>query len=185
MSLPTTRAELITAMDQGLEPRFLFFWGHTPPKGGPELGRWVYSQWYPSPFEVDGDRYPAAEHYMMAEKARLFGDEAIREQILAAATPGEAKKLGRQVRDFDEATWEAHRFEIVIAASMAKYSQNPELLGYLVDSGERVLVEAAPRDRVWGIGLGGQNPAALDPRQWRGENLLGFALMVARERLRG
>jgi ribA/ribD-fused uncharacterized protein len=193
-TLPSSRGELLAAIAAGYTPKYLFFWGHTPkqqaarkglsPQDKDALGSWIFSQWYPSPFEVDGQHYPAAEHFMMAEKARLFGDSATREQILAAAHVAEAKALGRKVRPFDEPTWEAQRFAIVVAASLAKYSQNPDLGAYLDHTGDRVLVEAAPRDRIWGIGLGAQNPAARDPARWRGLNLLGFALMVARERLR-
>lgn len=179
----SSRGELIAAIADGYSPTYLFFWGHTPKTPG-ALGPWIFSQWYPSSFEVEGVRYPAAEHFMMAEKARLFGDTAAREQILAAEHVAEAKQLGRKVRPFDEPTWEAERFAIVVAASMAKYGQNPALGAYLEQTGDRVLVEAAPRDRIWGIGLGAQNPAASDPTRWRGLNLLGFALMVARERLR-
>lgn len=181
--LPASRGELIAAIAEGYAPKYLFFWGHTPKEPG-ALGPWIFSQWYPSPFEVEGVRYPAAEHFMMAEKARLFGDAETRRQILAAEHVAEAKALGRKVQPFDEPTWEAHRFEIVVAASLAKYGQNPEFGAYLEQTGDRVLVEAAPRDRIWGIGLGAKNPAASDPTRWRGLNLLGFALMVARERLR-
>jgi ribA/ribD-fused uncharacterized protein len=177
------RADLIAALARGQSVKYLFFWGHTP--RGNELGPWCFSQWWPSPFEVDGVQYPAAEHYMMAEKARLFGDDATCARILETTEPALAKKLGRKVRPFDEPTWEAHRFEIVVRASIAKFGQNPELGNYLSKTGRRVLVEASPRDRVWGIGLAASDPRAEDPSQWRGLNLLGFALMSARDALGG
>jgi len=117
---------------------------------------------------------------MMAEKARLFGDGEAREKIVAAASPAAAKKLGRGVRGFHEQRWARARFDIVVAASRAKFGQNPELAEFLVGTKNRVLVEASPVDRIWGIGLAATNGAAMNPEKWRGLNLLGFALMVAR-----
>src|SRR5262245_11749210 len=91
---------------------FVFFWGHRASSRG-EPGESCFSQWFPAPFEVDGVRYASAEHWMMAEKARLFGDHEALDRILSSASPGAAKALGAQVRKFDETRWQAHRFEIV------------------------------------------------------------------------
>ncbi|MFD2352846.1 NADAR family protein [Nonomuraea ferruginea] len=120
---------------------------------------------------------------MMAHKALLFGDEVAAEKILAAAHPGEAKKLGRAVGGFDEETWAAHRYEIVVRGNLAKFGQHAELKEFLLTTGGRVLVEASPLDRVWGIGLAADDPAAASPATWRGLNLLGFALMDVRDAL--
>jgi ribA/ribD-fused uncharacterized protein len=173
--------ELRAAIEHGQRFEFTFFYGHAA-RSGP-VGTECFSQWYPSPFTVDGHRYPTAEHFMMAEKARLFGDDATRLEILAAATPAEAKALGRRVRGFHDTTWEAHRLAIVVAGNLAKFGRHPELAEVLRATGERVLVEASPRDRIWGIGLGVRHPDAHDPGAWRGQNLLGFALMDIRARL--
>jgi len=124
--------------------------------------------------------YPTAEHFMMAEKARLFGDDEARARILKAGSPAAAKKLGRTVRGFTEAAWARARFDIVVAGSRAKFGQNADLAAFLAATGDRVLVEASPVDRIWGIGLAATSPAATQPEKWRGLNLLGFALMVAR-----
>jgi ribA/ribD-fused uncharacterized protein len=175
--------ELLEAERSGRRPKFLFFWGHTPPPSG-EIGAHVLSQWYLHDFEIAGVRYASAEHYMMAEKARLFADDEVLEEILTAATPREAKALGRRVRDFDNSAWEVHRSDIVTRASVGKFGSNEELRSYLVGTGNRVLVEASPRDRIWGIGMGKDNPAAEQPSGWKGLNLLGFALMRARAELR-
>lgn len=179
-----SREELIAAMqaDGGTIPRWLMFWGHTPKAEG-EPGPHFLSQWWPCRFTVDGVEYASAEHFMMAAKARLFGDETSLAKILAAATPAEAKNLGRLVEGFDEATWNAARFEAVVIGNVAKFGQDPAMRGYLLGTGARVLVEASPRDRIWGIGLSSSHPDAADPRRWRGQNLLGFALAEARERL--
>lgn len=120
---------------------------------------------------------------MMAEKARLFGDSEAREKILGAPSPAAAKKLGRTVRGFHQQRWAKARFDIVVAGSTAKFGQNPTLAAFLVGTRDRVLVEASPTDRIWGIGLAATNAAAERPEDWRGLNLLGFALMEARRRL--
>ncbi|MET9275372.1 NADAR family protein [Kribbella sp. NPDC003557] len=168
----------------GERVKFLYFWGHQPQRDG-SIGPGCLSQWWPAEFTVDGVRYPSAEHYMMTEKARLFGDLAAVDRILAARTPAEAKNLGREVRGFDGEAWEAARFGIVVAGSTAKFGQDPALRSYLLNTGRRVLVEASPLDRVWGIGLAADDPRAADPAGWRGLNLLGFALMEARASLSG
>jgi hypothetical protein len=173
---------LCAAVEAGLAPKFLFFWGHTP-EAGAALGKECLSQWYPAPFVLAEQRYATAEHYMMAEKARLFGDEGTASRIMASKHPAEVKKLGREVRDFDEGLWRERRFEIVAAGSFGKFSQNAELRAFLSTTGDRVLVEASPTDRVWGIGLVAADSRAKDPSAWRGLNLLGFALMHARARL--
>lgn len=181
-TLARTREQLIAAMDAGASPKWLMFWGHQPEPDG-SVGKGTLSQWWPCSFTVDGVDYASAEHWMMAGKARLFDDEQALAQILAAPTPAEAKDLGRLVRGYDDDAWCAARFEIVVAGNVAKFGQDQALRAYLLDTAQRVLVEASPRDRIWGIGLGAGNERATDPRQWRGGNLLGFALMEARSRL--
>ncbi|MFC7218825.1 NADAR family protein [Streptomyces polyrhachis] len=177
-----TREDLAALVAAGARPKWLMFWGHRPQPDG-SIGPGALSQWWPSPFTVAAVEYASAEHWMMAGKARLFGDEASLAAILAARTPAEAKALGRLVQPFDEARWSAARFELVVEGSVAKFAQDPALRAYLLGTANRVLVEASPRDRIWGIGLGAANDHATDPTRWRGRNLLGFALMEARARL--
>lgn len=180
---PCSVGELSALIAQGQQVSYLHFWGHRRQRDG-SVGPGCLSQWWPhSPFTVDGVSYASAEHYMMVGKARLFGDESIVARMLAAPTPAAVKELGREVAGFDQARWEAHRFDIVVAASVAKFGQHPDLLAYLLGTGDRVLVEASPTDRIWGIGLAASDPGADDPARWRGLNLLGFALMQARARL--
>lgn len=168
-------------IDSGLN-RFLFFWGHTPARPG-QVDASCFSQWFDAPFLVGETEYPTAEHYMMAEKARLFGDHASHQAILASPHPHQAKSLGRQVQGFVQELWEQACWDIVVRANLEKFSQNPELQAFLLGTGSRVLVEASPQDRIWGIGLSRDDPRASDPRLWLGENRLGFALMEVRERL--
>jgi ribA/ribD-fused uncharacterized protein len=177
-----TRLELLDHISHGHSVKYLYFWGHQPQRDG-RIGKSCLSQWFEAVFEVDGVSYATAEHYMMAEKARLFDADATA-AIVAAVHPGEAKQLGREIRNFDQAVWEEGRFEIVVRGNIAKFSQHESLKDYLLGTGDRVLVEASPRDRIWGIGLVESDPAVQNPYQWKGLNLLGFALMAVREPLR-
>lgn len=174
-----------SADDTGARQRtkYLFFWGHRQRTDG-RLDRSCLSQWWPAPFRVGEHEYATAEHWMMAEKARLFGDLASERAALAAPTPAQAKIAGRLVQEFEEQTWDRERFRIVVAGSVHKFSSHPDLLAFLLGTGDRILVEASPLDRVWGIGLTADDPRAQEPEEWRGPNLLGFALMAAREALR-
>lgn len=174
--------ELVNALSIGASAKYVFFWRHGASEGA-SIGAGVLSQWQPSPFEVDGVAYLTAEHWMMAEKARLFDDTEILDRILASEHPGAAQKLGRRVRGFRQAVWEERRFEIVVRGSVHKFGSRPELRSYLLGTGQRVLVEASPIDRIWGIGLDAKTAATTPPDEWRGLNLLGFALMEARSRL--
>jgi ribA/ribD-fused uncharacterized protein len=174
--------ELCRLEREGRRLKFLFFWGHQLPRDG-GVGPGCLSQWWPAEFTVDGVTYRNAEQYMMAGKARLFGDTDVAGQIMATSEPGAAKALGRQVAGFDEQTWADHRYRIVVDANTAKFGQDPFLRDYLAATVGRVLVEASPRDRIWGIGLSAGDERASRPSQWRGLNLLGFALMEARAAL--
>ncbi|MEU7482055.1 NADAR family protein [Lentzea sp. NPDC042327] len=162
--------------------KYLFFWGHQPERDG-TIGRGCLSQWWPCSFVVDGQRFASAEHYMMWRKALLFGDSGVATRVLQAASPAEAKALGRVVTGFSDDEWVATRMEIVVTGNLAKFSQDPALSAYLLGTGTRVLVEASPLDRVWGIGLAADDPRAADPSSWRGLNLLGEALMEVRTQL--
>ena len=179
--------DLTTLQDRcraGASFSYLPFFGHTV-TAGKKPGKQVFSQFFPSDFTVNGTRYQWAEQFMMAGKARLFGDEAILEQIFKAEAPKDCKALGRKVSPFSEDEWAKHRFDLVTCGCVAKFGQSDDLRAILEATGNDVLVEAAPRDRVWGIGMGASNPDVSDPLKWRGKNLLGFALMRARAILRG
>lgn len=161
----------------------LLFYGHAPAPDG-RIGPGCLSQWWPAPFVVDGCRFATAEHFMMWRKAVLFGDDAAAARVLEVGDPREAKAVGRAVAGFDSTVWDERRLDAVVDGNLAKFGQHGDLAAYLLGTGERVLAEASPRDRVWGIGLGASNPRAVDPAQWRGRNLLGLALMRVRDRLR-
>ncbi|MBX3154731.1 MAG: NADAR family protein [Deltaproteobacteria bacterium] len=142
-----------------------------------------FSQWYRCTF-TDGDHtFLCAEQYMMHGKAVLFGDAETAAEILAADHPRKHKALGRKVRNFDDARWKAHRTEIVRAGNRAKFTQNPDLLAVLLATRGTTLVEASPYDRIWGIGLAATDARAQDPKQWKGQNLLGKILTELRDEL--
>ena len=111
------------------------------------------SQWFESEFTVDDCRYPTAEHWMMAEKARLFSDDEMLAEILAAPDPKSAKAFGRKVTGFVQEIWNANRVDIVTRGNIAKFEQNADMGEFLKSTGETILVEAAGRDVIWGIGL--------------------------------
>ncbi|TWT38526.1 NADAR family protein [Blastopirellula retiformator] len=163
---------------------YLMFWGHQPSKDG-SIYKSCFSQWYEVPFTIDGQLYPTAEHWMMAAKARLFDDAEMALKIIYSDTPRQAKALGRKVRNFDDKVWTAEARRLVTEGNLAKFSQNQPLKEFLLATGDQVLVEASPYDRIWGIGLKGTDPKAAHPQTWEGQNLLGFVLMDVREALQG
>ncbi len=177
-----SRQSLLQHIENGAQVRFLFFWSGVKRKDG-MITKTCFSQWWRDPFTACGDVYASAEHYMMAEKARLFGDLAIREQVLATKDPRKAKALGREVKNFDPVVWEQHRFDIVVAGNLAKFRAYPEQRAFLLGTGDQILVEASPQDRIWGIGLAEDDADAADPNKWQGLNLLGFALHQVRSQL--
>ncbi|QJX45743.1 NADAR family protein [Hymenobacter taeanensis] len=174
---------LLDQLTQGHRVKYLFFWGNQPSKSG-EVTKSCFSQWWLAEVEVAGITYRSTEHWMMAEKARLFHDTQLLARILAAPSPAEAKKLGRQIAGFVPQVWDEHKYNIVKAGNLHKFSQHPNLKAFLLATHDRVLVEASPVDSIWGIGLAADAPDAEHPERWQGENLLGFALMEVRDQLR-
>jgi len=154
---------------------FIFFWGNDPD--------YPYSQWYPSPFKVDGELFPTAEHWMMAAKAEVFGDKESRDIIMSNPNPDAAKRQGKLVKGFDPVEWDKHKFRIVVEGNSYKFSI-PEFWEKLMYTGDKVLVEASPYDPIWGIGMGVDHPNINNPAKWKGQNLLGYAVMEVRDNLK-
>lgn len=161
---------------------FLFFWGHQPKKEG-SISQSCFSQWWVQPFEVEEKPYKTAEHWMMAGKAKLFNDPDMLVKIIETDSPKTAKGLGRKVKNFNQQTWEANRYEIVKEGNFHKFSQHVELKTFLLNTKQRILVEASPVDPIWGIGLAKDQVGIENPYTWKGLNLLGFALMEVRDEL--
>ena len=141
------------------------------------------SNWYPSIFALNGITFSSIEQYMMYRKAVCFGDEKVAAQILATEDVAEIKALGRLVSGYDENLWNGVRQIVVYEGLLAKFSQNSGLREQLKDTGQAFLAECAVKDRIWGVGLSMHDPNRLDRAKWRGQNLLGYALMMVRERL--
>lgn len=171
---------VIESFERGDRQKYIFFWGNQPDRSG-VITSSCLSQWWASPFTIEGINYKTAEHWMMAQKAALFNNHDIFQKILLAKSPAEAKELGRQVRDFKEEIWLKKRSEIVLQGSLEKFGQNEELKLFLLNTKDRILVEASPVDEVWGIGLATNDEKVKNPNQWNGLNLLGFALMEVRD----
>jgi len=170
---------LHTLIEENQENEFIFFWGHQPSKDG-TITKTCFSQWWLSSFVVNKITYESAEHWMMAKKAELFGDEKQLKNILSDLSPANAKKYGRKVKDFDPLIWEEKAYQIVVEGNFHKFSQNAELAKFLLSTGNKVIVEASPFDKIWGIGT---DKHLVNPKEWKGTNLLGFALMEVREEL--
>ena len=142
------------------------------------------SNWYLSDFQIDGITFTSMEQYMMYKKAICFKDENIANQILAEKNVAKIKELGRLVSDYDEHIWNGVRQIIIYEGLFAKFSQNESLRSKLLDTKYSTLVECAVKDRIWGIGLSMTDPKRLMPTEWQGQNLLGYALMMVRDRLK-
>lgn len=172
---------LIERINQGERPKYIYFWGHQPSKDG-TLTQSCFSQWWMAEFKVNGISYRSAEHWMMAKKAELFRDMEMFKKINDAKSPGEAKKLGRKVKGFNEEKWNASRYDIVVEGNYHKFSQHLDLKEFLINTQDRILVEASPVDNIWGVGLSKDSDDIANPELWKGLNLLGFALMEVRDK---
>lgn len=173
---------LLNKIEKKENVKYLFFWGHQPSKDNSVTAS-CFSQWWHEGFTVDNIHYKTAEHWMMAKKAVLFDDQEMLEKILIVNSPAEAKQLGRKVRNFNAEIWNKNCFDIVCEGNYHKFSQNKDLGEFLINTKNRIIVEASPRDTIWGIGMGKNNENAERPQMWKGLNLLGFALMEVRDRI--
>jgi hypothetical protein len=139
------------------------------------------SNWYPSPFTVEKKNFSSMEQFMMYRKAICFGDEAVAKNILSTDDASQIKALGRQVSNYDEHIWNGIRQIVVYEGLLAKFSQNENLKDRLKSTGEAILAECAVKDLIWGVGLSMKDPNRLDKTKWKGQNLLGYTLMMVRE----
>ena len=169
---------------------FVYFWNENPRD---DLRAYL-NQWCASDFVFNNFKFANAEQAMMASKAHLFKDWGTLAKILQTTQPWAVKALGREVKGFVQEAWTEARFEIVRDINIAKFSQNEDMAAYLESTGDKILVEASPFDKVWGIGVDEtgcgkdrvmvQSADLRDPITWPGLNLLGHALMETRAYLR-
>ena len=141
------------------------------------------SNWYLGEFECDGIRFSSMEQYMMYKKAVCFYDMESAEKILKTQNVAEIKALGRQVSGYQDNIWNGLRQIIVYEGLLAKFLQNELFREQLKGTDDAILAECAVKDQIWGIGLSMKDPKRLDINQWRGQNLLGYALMMVRKKL--
>lgn len=147
----------------------------------------------PTTLEINGENttFLSSEHAFMALKALTFNDLEAYEDIKKAPEARFAKAVGRRVKGLKGGKWDAEdiqhwadkSYEAMVMAVYAKFSQNILLREALLDTGNKIIVEASPEDQIWGVGLHESDDAILDERNWRGTNWLGKALMEVRERL--
>jgi ribA/ribD-fused uncharacterized protein len=141
------------------------------------------SNWYRRTFIVKDITFFCVEQYLMYCKAMLFGDHEIGLKIMATQEPSEHKRLGRLVKNFNDDLWNQHKENYAFIGNLHKFRQNKEERGYLYDTRELELVEASPYDRIWGVGLGVDDPQIRYKVRWKGQNLHGITLMRVRDRL--
>jgi len=156
--------------------KFVFFWKLTHKNE-------EFSNWYEAPFTIEGITYSCVEQYMMAKKALMFKDLEIYACIMNCADPHQIKSLGKLVKNFKSDIWDSSKDQVVYNACYAKFSQNPALKKLLISTGDKTLAEASPEDHIWGIGLTKDDPDAVNPAKWQGENRLGTILAEVRKQL--
>lgn len=151
-----------------------------------------FSQWHRSEFRAmlpshlfkNEHRFNCAEQYMMACKALRFLDYDALMEIMIAKEPREHKEIGRRVEGYDDLSWREVARDHVTVANYAKFTQNPDLKAVLLETGDKILVEGAHYDPVWGVKIAWNDPLILDPKNWQGTNWLGEVLMNVRQMIR-
>ena len=141
------------------------------------------SNWYLSDFTAEGIPFSSVEQYMMYKKAVLFDDYETAKEILRTKDVGKIKALGRQVKNYNDVIWNGRRQVIIYKGLLEKFRQNQELKECLLQTGDAILAECAVQDKIWGIGVSMKDEQRFTISNWRGQNLLGFALMEVREKL--
>lgn len=149
----------------------IYFWGS------------YLSNWFNCRFKDGQFTYHSSEAYLMAHKALLFNDKESAEKIIESKDPKKQKELGKLVKGFNEAMWNQHKFDIMVKGLVLKFEQNPNLKKQLLATGNKIIVEGSPKDKIWGVGLHYNDELILDEKNWKGKNLLGKALMKARDLL--
>ena len=151
---------------------YIYFWK-------PEDTNGYLSNWYTSPFVKNGITFKNNEHYFMWEKQQLFDNTnvSLEKNILETTNPALIRNLGRLVKNFNQTVWDTKKYDIMKRGLIEKFSQNKELKKALLNTNDAILVEASPYDKIWGIGISEEDTKN---KKWRGENLLGKALMDVR-----
>lgn len=179
-SLNFTIENLKSEYNKGIKKEYVFFWKSR----GNLISNSCFSQWCKIDFKENNTTYCCMEQYMMSKKALLFNDLEINKKIMESKDPNQIKSYGRKVKNFDEQLWNKYKYLIVLTGNYMKFIQNKDLMLYLFNTKNKILVEASPYDTIWGIGMSAENKEINNPNFWKGENLLGFALTEVREELK-
>lgn len=150
----------------------IYFWGS------------IFSNFEPCLFTIDFVEYSSVEQYFMSRKAAMFGDYETLKQIMATKLPATQKELGRGVHGFKSDVWDYWKYKVMIDGTYAKFTSSPKMINAMMDTHDKVLVEASPSDLIWGVGLHYNDEKILDRDNWRGQNQLGKALMHIRRKMR-
>ena len=176
----TSSAETIIKFDHlqisGREVPAVYFHKPEEPSG-------FLCNWYPSPFDLEGGHFSSVEQYLMWKKCLTFGDEAMAEAVLQTNDPADQQSLARKASGYVDAVWAGMRQLVILPALYAKFSQNEELKKKLLATQDAYLVECAGYDRIWSCGVRLNDEKRMDAGHWKGQNILGFALMDVRRRL--
>jgi ribA/ribD-fused uncharacterized protein len=157
-----------------INENYIYFFGEKNDYG-------CFSQFYPCKFVYDCKIFMCCEQFMMYNKAILFGDIKIANKILQETSPKKIKSLGRKVCNFDENIWNENKEKIVFKGNFLKFTQNENLKRILIETQNKMLIEASPYDKIWGIGI--SKTQAINGVKWKGLNLLGNILMDVREKI--
>lgn len=152
--------------------------------------RGPFSQWYGAYADQGGGfkwgdmKFNCCEQWMMYQKAITFKDHETAEKVMKAKDPREQKALGREVKNFDPAHWDVVKYPIVFYGNIEKFKSNKAewefLMSFPINTN---FAEAAPWDKIWGIGIGPDHEDALNPDKWQGENLLGKVISDVRKQM--
>ncbi|VTU42571.1 MULTISPECIES: NADAR family protein [unclassified Variovorax] len=157
-----------------LRTEIVTFWGAQSP----------LSNWNIGKFTSRGIDFNCSEQLMMYRKAELFGDATSMAAILVEPDPREQKALGRAVSGFVKPIWDAASEAVLFEGLFDKFTQVASAHGVLMASEEKLIIEASPTDRLYGVGLAAYDPRILDTETWRGANRLGYLLMRVRSAIR-
>ena len=142
------------------------------------------SNWYMSEFTYNDIKFSSMEQYMMYQKSITFNDYDIAKDIMETDDVAQIKALGRKVHNYSDVIWNGMRQIIIYKGLLAKFQQNMDLKQMLFETGDSIIAECAVRDTIWGIGLSMKDPKRFNMNEWKGTNLLGFALMAVRKELK-
>lgn len=141
------------------------------------------SNWWIAPFDLEGIRFCSTEQYIMYKKCEMFGDTSAARAVLATDDPAQQQQIARNAKGYNDVVWKGVRQVVAMRGLVEKFAQNTDLLKQLQDTGDSYLVECAISDKAWACGISLYDKARFDISNWKGSNILGFALMEVRSML--